>query len=40
MVSGNLAVFDQDAVRFADVLRETAPKIGGTGVELFERVVD
>ena len=31
MVSGNIAVFDQDAIRFADFIRETAMLTGGDG---------
>ncbi|CAD8092195.1 unnamed protein product [Paramecium primaurelia] len=38
MVSGNLAVFDFDALRFADVLKETQKMIGGNGEEFYEKV--
>lgn len=39
MVSGNLAVFDFDALRFADFVRETHAITNGEGLQLYERVV-
>lgn len=39
MVSGNLAVFDSDALRMADFIRETTVEVGGSGDELYKRVV-